>query len=312
MNDLFIDCKIKSGNYIIDCSNVTMYIKTLDNGIIGVLYHFFDTTDILNENRMRLTNIDHVEIELFGESYPIEIISFFSDKSIIESYDKTQTMINNLYFRHINTLIIESNTMINQKECINKKQGIFTDTSNDEMIIDCINLEINRTYNCLPIFNSDALIRLERDLDHFGYTICPFNMRINFTITKHIIFECVWMDPDWCEKNIFTITHQSQPTKTNSTKILIYPKNGLITEFQKNYRSDFNDWVYNCGGIIGMWFGYSALSITSLILFIRHNWKKSWLITKKLVINYYYRRKNIKESKKFRFLSINNKQVFIL
>ena len=41
---------------------------------------------------------------------------------------------------------------------------------------------------------------------------------------------------------------------------------------------DFNDWVYNFGGIIGMWFGWSALSITSILMFIKYIFIKIFIL----------------------------------
>ena len=49
-------------------------------------------------------------------------------------------------------------------------------------------------------------------------------------------------------------------------ELYIIPKYNLIPEYRYKTRMDFMDWVYNSGGIIGMWFGWSALSIANLFL----------------------------------------------
>ena len=44
-----------------------------------------------------------------------------------------------------------------------------------------------------------------------------------------------------------------------------------ITEYQYKNRMDFNDWVFNCGKIIEMLFGWSALSIANFLVFIKYH-----------------------------------------
>ena len=88
---------------------------------------------------------------------------------------------------NLNTMVIESNTMRKQKNCENRKQGIFSDTHKDNMIIDCFNYEINRTYSCLPVYKRRAYIRWERDLKYFKYNICPMNMSTDI----HLHLGCI-------------------------------------------------------------------------------------------------------------------------
>ena len=71
---------------------------------------------------------------------------------------------------------------------------------------------------------------------------------------------------------------------------------------------DFSDWVYNSGGIIGMWFGWSALSITSVLLIIYYDYYKRYMFILK---NYWNQQKIIRESKRFSFVTIDKKQVIV-
>ena len=177
-----------------------------------------------------------------------------------------------------NILIIETSTMREQKHCKNREQGIFSDTLREHLIVDCFNYETNQTYSCLPIHLNWYLIRWERDLNFLKYSICPINTTINYKLVNKIIYSCIRKYPEWCEKDIFSVYNDYRQIKSNSTKILIFPKQNMVTEYQKNYIMNFNDWVYNFGGIVGLWFGWSALSLTGVIFYIKSLYKNLLII----------------------------------
>ena len=52
-------------------------------------------------------------------------------------------------------------------------------------------------------------------------------------------------------------------------KINIFSKSSLIIEYQQKYRMDWLELLYNFGGTIALWFGWSALSITSIFILFK-------------------------------------------
>ena len=73
---------------------------------------------------------------------------------------------------------------------------------------------------------------------------------------------------------------------------------------------DFNDWVYNFGGIVGLWFGWSALSVTEVIFYFKSIPRKLQIIYFHLK-HYFIQRKIFRETKNFSFITIDNKQVLV-
>ena len=165
---------------------------------------------------------------------------------------------------------------------------------------------MNQTFGCLPAIDVFSWIRTERDLNHFKYTVCP-KFDVNLQFINDISF-CAKINEHLCEKLLFKVfnNHRSYD-KPFSTQINIIPKNNLITEYKNVYRMDFMDWVYNFGGIIGMWFGWSALSIpTALFTIYFYSWKFLFNLNR-----YFKIRRMIKESEKFSFISVENKQIIV-
>ena len=146
---------------------------------------------------------------------------------------------------------------------------------NDDLSIDCINRETNETFGCLPVIGVYSWIRLERDLNHFQYTFCPKNIGNNSHFIIYSIFiRCFYKNIYSCETHNFNVFNNHRKyEKPFSTKIDILFKTNFIPEYKQNFRMKFNEWVYNCGGIIGLWFGWSALSVSVIPLIFQHYFK---------------------------------------
>ena len=219
------------------------------------------------------------------------------------------------YLNQINNLIQDSSflKMIsnNGKSCIEQKQGLFPSTlynMQDMLFADCIHYELNKTFGCLPAFKTELHIRLERDLSHFQYTICPINeskIYLNKMIEKTVkMCEISLKLKPFCEKQIFNVFNNHRINDKNFTQINIFPKNNFIPVYQQKYKMDFNDFIYNCGGIIGLWFGWSAKSLSIALLYILHNFKLYYRN-----LRAYHLMKKRDKSINHNFIKINNYQV---
>ena len=178
----------------------------------------------------------------------------------------------------------------------------------NEINLDCINRELNETFGCLPIVGVYTRIRLERDLNHFKYTICSKSIANRHKPNSQPIhIEC--FQKPFCETQMFDVFNNHRTyDKPFSTKIIVFFRNTLIPEYKQNYRMNFNDWFYNCGGIIGLWFGWSAMSVSDTPLLFLHYFK--------LIISYYRHFKQYLFVKKrvhpkHHFVIIDNYQVII-
>ncbi len=97
------------------------------------------------------------------------------------------------------------------------------------------------------------------------------------------------------------MNHRST-TKTNETIVEIFPLRSQHIQYTETLNMDFNQLIYNAGGVLGLWFGLSPLSIDDLVQVIRSNYvrfksiifylkdKKIFLMfgLKQLIIRLYY------------------------
>ena len=90
-----------------------------------------------------------------------------------------------------------------------------------------------------------------------------------------IKLECINPYFDVCRIIKYEAINNKKLIKSNpqngsfETRFHIFPKYSLITEYQQKYRMDWLELLYNIGGTIGIWWGWSALSLPSIIYLIK-------------------------------------------
>ena len=269
-DDLKINCKFEYESNHVDCPKPLEYIQTFRGQEMYINYQFIHGS--LNRSiRPRSVSLELSGYFLINSMYlqlnSLSILGFngktFSEKFIYPWQTNTYT-INSVVTRKISNY---------KHSCIDNNKKQYSDNLNDEITMDCIQRETNETFGCLPVIGVNSWIRTERDLNHFS--ICPKNIgNNNYSIIESIINRCFNKIVYSCETHIFSaFNNHRKYEKQLSTKINILFKTNFIPEYKQNYRMNFNEWVYNCGGIIGLWFGWSALSVSVIPLIFQHYFK---------------------------------------
>ncbi len=131
-------------------------------------------------------------------------------------------------------------------------------------IISCFLEILNKTHSCLPLISSPLFVRIEYDLKIIGYKFCSTEIMGNLSQIEGILAKCVeTFDPE-CNVELFEAELKSTQfkVKLNRTILNIIPKVLVKPEYSESLKNDLNGLIYNCGGIIGLWFGLSVVSIT--------------------------------------------------
>ena len=274
-DQISLKCFIKfNGNVIMQCPKPQVIINTSVMKSFSVSYLFFnDISGDFWKNYSMYSTVKQVNLEL---SFNVAVVSSMLtlSNSILNNYVPNRISQNIIFPNCVNNLIFETSFvrrkhLFNGNKCKNGKINLFVDNINDQMIIDCINRENNRIYDCLPAFGTDSWIRVDRDLNELQYKICSKETNVNQSIIQTNIRNCVNSIEADCEIQMFDVFNYYKPNhQMFSTQINIIPKYNLITEYKQKHRMDWSDWLYNCGGIVGIWFGWSALSVSTIIVLI--------------------------------------------
>ena len=119
----------------------------------------------------------------------------------------------------------------------------------DHKVFDCINYETNLTINCLPINGVNYWIRVDRDINDFGYKLCPMNETVNQTLIDNIIYKCIsriYKSEDNCETQDFNVYANQYSYKhifADGTDVNIIPKYNLNVLYLEKDRRDWFDLV---------------------------------------------------------------------
>ena len=138
----------------------------------------------------------------------------------------------------------------------------------DNCYIHCLRKRVNDTYGCLFVTLEEHII-LQGDEHYSQYDLCPYNInKSQHHIYQAMRNECIELCPDNClfvYSNVYKT--KIMKNKDKSTK-MIYRVTSHVSYIEK-YRMDYWELIYQLGGIVGVWFGWSALSVTSIAQHIK-------------------------------------------
>ena len=282
LNDLSIKCFAKVNHQNITCKKPdVLYIYTPDNKL-----QYISLLNLGQVSSYSSTKISHLRIEVKGLFYDIYINLSHS----IFGYYHGNHITSSSLDKYKNNYLVYENSVYRKlsenggKRCNDREFGLFSDFSLDNKFLDCIHSKSNQSFDCLPI-NVVNWFRIERDIQQMGYKLCPRDRDINETIFFKIVRNCIDSEPIDCKLRLFDsyFTTERKPGQnifikniserlSKKTTLNIIPKRNLIPRFNEKYRMNLFDLFYNIGCIIGMWIGWSVVSIPTALPNIRKIW----------------------------------------
>jgi hypothetical protein len=246
----------------INCPKPVYYYSIIDLNHLNVKPLLFGD---INETETSL--LINIGIEKYLEKIVIELNTDFDIVlEIFQSiFEGTKLIgieineINNLFYS-FNTI---SKTSSHKNYCQNKMDGIFGNSSRDNSIISCFLENLNKTHSCLPLISSQLFVRIEYDLKIIGYKFCSTEITGNLSQIGTIFTKCYEsFDPE-CNVELFETKVKSTQFKgkLNKTILNIIPQAWVKPQYSESLKTDLNELIYNCGGIIGLWSGLSAVSL---------------------------------------------------
>jgi hypothetical protein len=254
----------------INCPKPVYFFTILDLNHLSVRQLLFSEI-----NETETSQLINIGIERYIEKIVIETNTDF--EIILEIFQSlfAGTKLIKIDTNAINNLFYSSNILqkksSHKEYCQNNLEGIFGNSSYDNNIISCFLENLNKTHSCLPLISSQLFVRIEYDLKIIGYKFCSTEIMGNLSQIQRIFAKCFeTFDPE-CDVELFETELKSTEFKgkLNRTILNIIPKVSVKPQYSESLKTDLNELIYSCGGIIGLWSGLSAVSIThSTIIFV--------------------------------------------
>jgi hypothetical protein len=149
-------------------------------------------------------------------------------------------------------------------KCVNDAdQPYYSEYFSGSCINDCFLFHSNRTFGCLPFNYKLIYMVFEFHMTHMGYKFC--NHSINSTeLLNNIDKFCETFCLPKCETIYIEVKVEKTSNEAKETIIEIFPLKSRHLEYVETLKTDFNQLIYNCGGIMGLWFGLSLMSVSDL------------------------------------------------
>ncbi len=122
----------------------------------------------------------------------------------------------------------------------------------------------NESLGCVP--TDQTHIYFNRYIINKGYQICNDSFeKYDFTVLSH---NCGKVCKSKCNRLSFELKIESTKNVVNETVLEVIPKKYPHIAYIETLKTDFDRLIYNCGGVLGLWFGISPVTAVDLFLYL--------------------------------------------
>jgi hypothetical protein len=262
-------CKVFENKQSFNCSESKYGIIKHYNRINSLTFAiiFENKTNSLYENNICFAgSLEKIELELKGTGYMSVYLgsyksSLLNDEKIyLNKNTKTEIGFTSYTYKKLS---------IHKEKCLEVNNQNLKNYSYLNCGFDCFYKNLNQTYGCLPTVNNVIHLDFEMHFVSRGYRTC--DKEINLTTELSMSRECDDICLAECESvyyNAMVLTKEFQDKKVG-TFVEIFPVKFPHFIYTETLNMDFNQLIYNCGGILGLWFGLSPLSLDDLVRSLR-------------------------------------------
>jgi hypothetical protein len=260
-NNFIKTCKVFRNKQTFNCSDPKYQIYITGDEICPTFeITFEDKTNCLYENNVCFSqSLEKIELELkvmgLAQIYVYYKSSRLASESLTLGYNsKTEIFFTSYTHKKLN---------IPKQRCLegNNNQNL-KNYSYENCFLDCFYTNLNQTYGCFPIVGSILQLDFESHIASRGYRICykKTDSAKEFSVKR----ECGDICLPECETVYYNIITKQFEDKKVGTFVKIFPLKFPHFIYIETLTMDFNQLIYNCGGILGLWFGLSPLSLDNL------------------------------------------------
>jgi hypothetical protein len=275
---------LKSCNFVIkgnsiDCGQIIYRIVFSSEGITNI-YEIGLILGKLNQSYKNMLleedigkNLDKITIELTRLHNNYVVINSHEALFVDDSSFETDVYYSS-YSMH---------RLSNSRFRCNETNTEFSFLQKDR-INDCLLFLNNQTHGCLALQKMRLVFDVNKHLLNEGYRICPTNISVNKSVLTKWQIKCSKSFSIGCKETHFEkkIKFYRKLDKNITTKrINIIPMKTAHIDYLEQLRINFDQLIYTCCGIVGLWFGLSPNQISNLILIVFHYLK--------LFVNYLFR-----------------------
>jgi hypothetical protein len=202
---------------------------------------------------LNLNPFEWLDVSLFlSHSNDITRTSF-----IPEPKTRTKLTFSSFSVRKLNSI---HNKCISDEELKNFGEDYF-----DFITPDCFLESLNESYGC--IFFSDVPVYFDRHIFKNGYKFCK-NSNVTFDSLEKIYAKCIKRSKPKCNSINFNSKIETTKLLSNETILEFIPQKTPRIAYTETYKTDFDRFIYNCGGVLSLWFGLTPIKLVDILKYL--------------------------------------------
>jgi hypothetical protein len=157
----------------------------------------------------------------------------------------------------------------NEIKCISEEnQKDFSEDYFDFCEYDCIADKFNQSCGCVPVISNKPFFFNKNFLKN-NYKFCEYcSVSLDKSKVSSIENQCKETCKPLCTSLNFETKPQVSKHVSNKTILEIIPMKTPRIAYTETLKTDFDRLIYNCGGILGLWFGITPVKAVDLIQYI--------------------------------------------
>jgi len=277
--NLIKSCEIKIRNKKIACPKPLIKFGSLlsSNNYFSGHFYFGNLIDSFTKQLHNMDiekNLKKISFELSTSSkFNIVCFGSFSEQSVKLTIFQPDQQTNTFFSSYSIQNLSKRDKFCNSS---NNDQIVYSDYEPEYCRSNCLIDILIREYQCLTHSNEIKLFDLDEHLKTKNYKLCESDFVFNISFEMKSLEYC---ESKCDECNSIHYEFSSKSFKfINSTILNLIPISSHHLRYTETFKMDINGLIYDLGGLLGLWFGISPLSLVYLyVSFIRfcHKIKQS-------------------------------------
>jgi hypothetical protein len=231
--------------------------------LLGGNFYLMIINDLTNSGIVDKSKIEKITLNLNPSEFNFFNIYLSHSNDITRTVftpqpnRRTKLTISSFSVRKLNSI---------QNKCISEEElkNLGEDYS-DFITYDCYFKSLNESYGC--IFFSEVPVYFDRYILKDGYKFCK-NSNVTIDSLSKIFEECRKRSKPKC--NLINFDSKIETTKllSNKTILEVIPQNTPRVAYFETYKTDFDRLIYNCGGVLSLWFGLTPFKLVNILKYL--------------------------------------------
>jgi hypothetical protein len=258
---IFKTCYFVINNKLINCSKG-------DTGLFDQIRRLFIVNDLTYSGIVDKSKIEKITLSLNPFEYLlVRIYLSHSDPTAItvftpQTNTRTKSTFSSFSVRKLNSV---HNKCISEAELTNFDEDYF-----DFIHGDCYFKSLNQSFGCIrPLFTN---VYFDRHILKNGYKFCKITDFFKNRHTMHSLLKsAIECDKRLISKcNLINFNTKIETTKllSNETILEFIPQKTPHIGYIETYKTDFDRLIYNCGGVLSLWFGLTPIKAVDILKYL--------------------------------------------